>query len=218
MSENFPASLVDGYANYLKKGYVRHKETQEHLAIYGQKPDVMVISCCDSRVTPEGVFSAGPGELFVMRNVANLVPPYEEDEGHHGTSAAIEYAVTALKVKHVVVMGHAKCGGVQAFREHANEAGATGQFIGPWIKMLEPAAISLACMPVDKIDDPQLAMEYAGVRQSLRNLTTFPFVAKALEAGELQLHGAWFDIGSGQLRVMNSETEVFEDAPVERDL
>lgn len=208
----FPESLLSGYGRYFEKGFVRHKETHEHLAVYGQKPEVMVISCCDSRVTPEGIFHAGPGELFVLRNVANLVPPYEETEGQHGTSAALEYAVTALKVQHVVVMGHAKCGGVQAFRENANAPALKGDFIGRWIKLLEPAAIAMACMPVDRIDDPQLAMEYAGVRQSLKNLNTFPFVEEAVTKGELSLHGAWFDIGSGELRVMDPHTEKFETA------
>ncbi|MEP4034668.1 carbonic anhydrase [Roseibium polysiphoniae] len=208
----FPESLLSGYGRYFEKGFVRHKETHEHLAVYGQKPEVMVISCCDSRVTPEGIFHAGPGELFVLRNVANLVPPYEETEGQHGTSAALEYAVTALKVQHVVVMGHAKCGGVQAFRENANAPALKGDFIGRWIKLLEPAAIAMACMPVDRIDDPQLAMEYAGVRQSLKNLNTFSFVEEAVAKGELSLHGAWFDIGSGELRVMDPHTEKFETA------
>ncbi len=211
----FPHALLDGYGRYLQKGFARHKETHEHLAIYGQKPDVMVISCCDSRVTPEGIFNVGPGELFVLRNVANLVPPFETDAGHHGTSAAIEYAVTALNVKHVVVMGHAKCGGVHAFRENANAPTLKGDFIGRWLKLLEPAAISLACMPVDRIDDPQLAMEYAGVRQSLKNLLTFPFVEQAVADGVLDLHGAWFDIGSGELRVMDPETEAFGEAQPE---
>lgn len=208
----FPSDLLSGYDRYLNKGFVRYKETHEHLAIYGQKPEVMVISCCDSRVTPESIFGAGPGELFVVRNVANLVPPFEAPEGRHGTSAAIEYGITGLHVKHIVVMGHAKCGGIHAFRENANTTTLDGGFIGPWIKLLEPAAISMACMPVDRIDDPQLAMEYAGVRQSLKNLMTFNFVQDAVERGELQLHGAWFDIGSGELRVMDPETERFEEA------
>lgn len=205
-----PHTLLAGYGRYLQKGFARHKETHEQLAIYGQKPEVMVISCCDSRVTPEGIFNVGPGELFVLRNVANLVPPYETDAGHHGTSAAIEYAVTALNVKHIVVMGHAQCGGVLAFRENANAEKLQGDFIGRWIKLLEPAAISMACMPIDKTDDPQLAMEYAGVRQSMKNLRTFPFVASALKVQQIELHGAWFDIGSGELRMMDEDTEKFE--------
>lgn len=208
----FPAPLLEGYGRYLNKGFVRYKETHERLAIYGQKPDVLVISCCDSRVTPEGIFHAGPGELFVIRNVANLVPPYEETEGQHGTSAAIEFAVNGLKVGHIVVMGHGQCGGVKAFREHANEPMATGEFIGRWIKLLEPAAIAMACMPIDKADDPQLAMEYAGIRHSLKNLLTFPFIEKAVADGGLLLHGAWFDIGSGELRLMDPESERFEAA------
>ena len=208
----FPAPLLEGYGRYLNKGFVRYKETHERLAVYGQKPDVLVISCCDSRVTPEGIFHAGPGELFVIRNVANLVPPYEETEGQHGTSAAIEFAVNGLKVGHIVVMGHGQCGGVKAFREHANDPMATGEFIGRWIKLLEPAAITMACTPIDKADDPQLAMEYAGIRHSLKNLMTFPFIDKAVADGGLQLHGAWFDIGSGELRLMDPVSERFEAA------
>jgi len=209
---SFPSTLLSGYQGYVEKGFARHRATHEHLAIYGQEPQVMVISCCDSRVTPESVFGVGPGELFVVRNVANLVPPFEATEGQHGTSAAIEYGVTGLHVKHIVVMGHAKCGGICAFRETADRDALDGSFIGRWIKLLEPAAIAMACMPVDRIEDPQLAMEYAGVRQSLKNLLTFPFVSEAVEAGTLQLHGAWFDIGSGELRTMDPVTERFEHA------
>lgn len=215
----FPAELLNGYGRYLSKGFVRYKETHERLAVYGQTPETMVISCCDSRVTPEGIFHAGPGELFVVRNVANLVPPYESTEGQHGTSAAIEFAVKGLNIKHLVVMGHGQCGGVKAFRENANSPMETGEFIGRWIKLLEPAAISMACMPLDKVDDPQLALEYAGIRQSLKNLMTFPFVKTAVQSGSLTLHGSWFDIGSGELRVLDPETERFETAesPVEPD-
>ncbi|MCX2725125.1 carbonic anhydrase [Roseibium salinum] len=209
---NFPKHLLEGYGRYLGKGFVRYKETHERLAVYGQTPEVMVISCCDSRVAPEGIFSVGPGELFVVRNVANLVPPYEDTEGQHGTSAAIEFAVKGLKVKHIVIMGHGQCGGVKAFRENANAPMVTGQFIGRWIKLLEPAAISMACMPIDKADDPQLAMEYAGIRQSLKNLLTFPFIEEAVQGAALQLHGAWFDVGSAELRVMNPESQRFEKA------
>lgn len=208
---SLPKHLLDGYERYLNKGFVRNRETHERLALYGQKPEVMVISCCDSRVTPEGIFNMGPGELFVVRNVANLVPPYEDTEGQHGTSAAIEFGVGSLKVKHIVVMGHGQCGGVKAFREHANAPMETGQFIGRWIKLLEPAAIAMACMPLDQADDPQLAMEYAGIRQSLKNLMTFPFVEKAVQDETLRLHGAWFDIGSGELRVMNEDSQRFEE-------
>ncbi|EEA93066.1 MULTISPECIES: carbonic anhydrase [unclassified Pseudovibrio] len=209
---DFPKELLAGYGLYKERIYSQFEEEYQNLAIYGQEPEVMVISCCDSRVTPEGIFHAQPGELFVVRNVANLVPPFIQGGGTHGTSAALEYAVTGLKVKHLVVLGHCKCGGVQAFRESNGKLSKTGQFVGPWIKMLEPAAITLACTPVDKNEDPQLALEYAGIRQSLKNLMTFPFIEKLVTQGNLHIHGAWFDIGSGSLRVMNKETEIFEDA------
>ncbi|WP_068313027.1 carbonic anhydrase [Polycladidibacter hongkongensis] len=205
----FPESLVQGFSRYRSRMYQDFKEDYENLAIYGQKPKVLVISCCDSRVTPEAIFNCGPGELFVIRNVANLVPPFENDLGTHGTSAAIEYAVQSLKVEHIVVLGHCKCGGVQAFRVNGGKVDEVGQFVGPWIKILEPAAIALACDPVEPNTDPQLGLEYAGVRQSLKNLRTFPFVEEAINNGTLNLHGAWFDIGSGELRVMDPETRIF---------
>ncbi|WP_068086668.1 carbonic anhydrase [Polycladidibacter stylochi] len=205
----FPEELLAGYSQYRKKMYRKYQEDYENLAIYGQEPKTMVISCCDSRVTPEAIFHSGPGELFVVRNVANLVPPFEDDKGTHGTSASIEYAVNGLKVQNIVVLGHCKCGGVTAFRNSGGNLGGTGQFVGPWIKMLEPAAISLACDPVEPNNDPQLGLEYAGVRQSLKNLMTFPFVEKAVTEGALKIHGAWFDIGSGELRVMDPKTRIF---------
>ncbi len=205
----FPSDLLAGYQRYQTGTFEPNRRTHEDLAIYGQSPKVLIISCCDSRVTPEAIFNVGPGELFVIRNVANLVPPYENDGTYHGTSAALEYAVCSLQVEHIVVLGHAKCGGVDAFRTHANKPLDTGEFIGPWIKLLEPAAIAMACMPVDKLDDPQLAMEYAGVRQSLKNLQTFPFVQHLYQQGKLALHGGWFDIRTGELRVMDPETGEF---------
>ncbi|MDD7911734.1 MULTISPECIES: carbonic anhydrase [Pseudovibrio] len=207
--KDFPKELLAGYSRYRENTYPSLREQYSALAIYGQDPKVMVISCCDSRVTPEGIFNAGPGELFVVRNVANLVPPFEDDNGTHGTSAAIEYAVTGLEVEHIVVLGHCKCGGVQAFRARGINPQSPGQFLGPWIKQLEPAAIELACNPVEPNEDPQLGMEYAGIRQSLKNLRTFPFITKRVESKSLQLHGAWFDIGAGELRVMDKQTSKF---------
>lgn len=208
----FPKELLTGYSLYKDRIYRQFEEEYQNLAIYGQEPKIMVISCCDSRVTPEGIFHAQPGELFVVRNVANLVPPFVDDEKTHGTSAALEYAVTGLKIERIVILGHCKCGGVQAFRESNGALSNTGQFVGPWIKLLEPAAISMACLPVDKDEEPQTALEYAGIRQSLKNMMTFPFIKTAVESGQLTLHGAWFDIGGGALRVMDPETGVFSDA------
>ncbi len=210
----FPEALIAGYSRYREKGFIRYREDYERLALYGQKPEVMVVSCCDSRVTPEGIFGAGPGELFVVRNVANLVPPHEPDGYYHSTSAALEFAVQALKVKHIVVMGHGKCGGVTAFLKQDSEPLSPGDFIGKWMTLLEPAARTLACLELSKDDDPQLAMEFAGVRQSLANLRTFPCVKILEDKGRLALHGAWFDIGLGELRVMDPETGEFVPAPL----
>ncbi len=214
MTIAFPEKLIDGYGRYRERGYIRYQEDYERLEIYGQHPEVMVISCCDSRVTPEGIFGAGPGELFVVRNVANLVPPYTPDDDYHSTSAALEFAVQALKVKHIVVMGHKRCGGVAAFLNQDSVPLSPGDFIGKWMTLLEPAAETLACLEIGSEDDRQLAMEYAGVRQSLANLRTFPCVSILEEKGRLKLHGSWFDIGSGELRLMDPDSGAFHLAPV----
>ncbi|WP_349358607.1 carbonic anhydrase [Stappia sp.] len=205
----FPPSLIDGYRTYRERAHTPHRTDYEHLAVYGQEPRVMVISCCDSRVTPEGIFGAGPGELFVVRNVANLVPPYEPDGDYHSTSAALEFAVQALKVRHVVVLGHCQCGGVKAFREQGAAPLSPGDFIGKWMSLLEPAD-RFRCFALERAEDPQLALEYAGIRQSLDNLRTFPCIRVLEDKGRLSLHGAWFDIGSGELRVMDAETGRFD--------
>lgn len=207
----FPEELLAGYGRYREKSKP-NRAALEDLAIYGQEPKVMVIGCCDSRVTPEAIFDVGPGELFVVRNVANLVPPYEENGDYHGTSAALEFAVQALKVEHIVVLGHARCGGIQAFRAEDSVPLSPGDFIGKWITLLQPAADTLACMPLDKELEPQLALEYAGVRQSLKNLRTFPCVRILEERKRIALHAAWFDIGSGELRVMDKDSEKFSMA------
>jgi carbonic anhydrase len=211
LSATFPEPLLEGYLQYRREGHRSQRSEFERLALYGQQPQVMVISCCDSRVTPESIFGAGPGELFVVRNVANLVPPYEPDDHHHSTSAALEFAVQALKVRHIVVMGHCLCGGVKAFLDQDSTPLSPGDFIGKWMALLDPAA-EFRCDPVERADDPQLAMEYAGVRQSVSNLRSFPCVSILESRGRLSLHGAWFDIGSGELRLMDPATGRFAPA------
>ena len=208
----FPSDLLSGYSRYREKSFLPNRRVLEDLAIYGQQPKVLVIGCCDSRVTPEAIFDVGPGELFVVRNVANLVPPYEEHGDYHGTSAALEFAVHGLKVEHIVVLGHARCGGIAAFRAEDAEPLSPGNFIGKWITLLQPAARTLACNPVDHGLEPQMAMEFAGIRQSLKNLRTFPWVESLEAKGGLSLHGAWFDIRTGQLKIMDPGTELFRDA------
>jgi len=200
-----PAPLLRGYRRFRTGSYRQHAERYASLGD-GQHPDSLVIACCDSRADPAQIFDAAPGELFVVRNVANLVPPYEIGGGLHGVSAALEFAITALKVRHVVVMGHGGCGGVAASLSAADDQ-PVGTFIAPWVKLLdEPRDRVLAERP----DDPQTALEHAGVATSLANLETFPFVREALQAGRLNLHGAWFAIASGKLQWLDPATGAFE--------
>jgi carbonic anhydrase len=159
----------------------------------------MVIGCCDSRVSPEVIFDAGPGELFVVRNVANLVPPYSPDSAYHGVSSAIEYAVMVLNVAHIVVLGHARCGGIQAFADNS----PPGDFIGKWISLLAPVAARVR--PREGVPDAGYLtqLEQASVLVSIDNLLTFPFVRTQNERGRLALHGAYFGVASGQLSVFD---------------
>ena len=201
----FPANLEAGYRSFLGERFVRERARYERLA-GGQRPEIMVIGCCDSRVSPEVIFDANPGEIFVARNVANLVPPYETAGKYHGASAAVEFAVQALKVKHIVVLGHEKCGGIEAFMSGA-EPLTSGDFIGNWLSLIKPAAAA-----VEKRGDyaeRRHALELATVELSLTNLMSFPWVQKLVDRGALQLHGAYFGVGDGVLMARDPETGAF---------
>ncbi|NJL08564.1 MAG: carbonic anhydrase [Methylacidiphilales bacterium] len=206
----FPDRLIAGYQSFLDRRYAEEHEQYEALA-QGQSPKMMVIACCDSRVSPTIIFDAMPGELFTVRNVANLVPPYQPG-GHHAASAALEYAVLGLKVEHIVVLGHARCGGVMAYARQRTDlgAGGTGDFIGPWMSILEPAAAAVGIVPAADVPDEAVTrLEYAGIRQSLTNLLTFPWIRERVEAGRLALHGAYFSIATGLLERLDPETGTF---------
>ena len=168
-----------------------------------------MIACCDSRAAPETIFDCGPGELFVVRNVANLVPPYTPDGEHHGTSAALEFAVQSLKVENIVVMGHGRCGGIAAVLDQESEPLSPGDFIGRWMNLVQPAAEVIAANTLLTASERQRAMERVSIRFSLQNLRTFPCVSILEGKGRLTLHGAWFDISTGELWVMNPETGDF---------
>lgn len=210
----FPRELLGGYAHFRKERLGRERERYEQLAEKGQKPKVMIIACCDSRSAPETIFGAAPGEMFVVRNVANIMPPYEQNGDYHGTSAALEFAVQALRVKHIVVMGHGRCGGITAFRNQmtgdANDPLSPGDFIGKWISLLEPVAASLKCTGAETADELQLKLEEQSIRQSIEHLKTFPCVSILLEREQIGLHGAWFDISSGELWTMDAASGKFE--------
>lgn len=206
----FPDRLREGYRAFIDGRFASERSRYETLAQAGQKPEIMVIGCVDSRVSPEVIFDAAPGELLVVRNVANLVPAYEAaGDSQHGTSAALEFGVQALRVKHIVVLGHALCGGIRAFADE-QEPLSPGDFIGRWMSQIAPAAEGLG--PRDKVDgDAYLRrLEFASVELSLRNLMTFPCVRILVERGKLALHGAYFGVSTGRLLVRDSETGRFE--------
>jgi carbonic anhydrase len=174
----------------------------------------MVIGCCDSRVSPEVVFDARPGELFVVRNVANIIPPYSPDGHAHGVSAALEFGVGALRVKHIVVLGHAHCGGVKAFAQETAPL-SPGDFIGKWMQLMAPAARKLGPMGAAEDHAEYLTrLEQANISNSLDNLMTFPMLAKLIEKGKIATHGAYFGVATGDLSVMDKATGEFR--PVER--
>jgi len=204
-----PAYLVTRYHGWKATTYSDNSAWYRRLAEEGQRPRAMVISCCDSRVHVTSIFGADQGEFFIHRNIANLVPTFEPDGLHHGTSAAVEYAVTALKVAHVIVLGHSNCGGVQGCLDmcegRAPELEETASFVGRWMDILRPGYEAVKGSP-----EMLRALEKEAVAVSLRNLMTFPFVREAVEAGKISLHGLWVDIGEGGLQHLDGKTGEFQ--------
>ena len=211
----FPERLTEGYRAFLEGRFADERSRYEMLAEKGQRPEIMVVGCVDSRVSPEVIFDAGPGELLVVRNVANLVPPYEPNStSQHGTSAALEFGVQALRVKHIVVLGHAHCGGIRAFADDRAPL-SPGDFIGRWMSQIAPAAEGLGPKPAGEDETYLRRLEFASVELSLRNLMTFPCVRILVERGKLHLHGAYFGVASGRLLIRDPETGRFD--PVAAD-
>lgn len=197
--------LIAGYRRFRAGVYAEQAQLYKELG-EGQDPGVMLIACADSRAEPSDIFNAAPGQMFVVRNVANLVPPYKPDGGLHGVSAALEFAVRVLKVRHIVVMGHGGCGGVTASLIESKSP-LIGEFVTPWVKLLEAARARV--MESGSLN-PQFALELEGIETSLENLMSFPWVAEAVAGGVLELHGAWFAIKHGELHWRNPKTRRFE--------
>src|SRR5881227_2466970 len=198
----FPSRLIEGYRDFLTGRLPLEQTRYRDLAERGQSPEIMVIGCCDSRVSPEVIFDARPGELFVVRNVANLVPPYETDGKYHGVSAALEFGVGVLKVKHIVILGHAHCGGVRAYAEDA-EPISPGDFIGRWMSLMAPAAEKVGARGSMSRAEYLERMEKASIVNTLDNLLTFPRLNKLIERGAVTIHGAYFGVATGQLSVLD---------------
>jgi carbonic anhydrase len=204
----FPQRLIAGYRDFaahrLPAEQTRYRELSEH----GQSPEIMMIGCCDSRVSPEVIFDAHPGEIFVVRNIANLVPPYAPDGEAHGVSAALEFGVQVLQVKHIVVMGHAQCGGVKALTEE-NAPLSPGDFIGRWMSLIEPDPNNLKMRSGETHEVFITRLERAVVKRSLQNLMTFPFIRARVENGSLLLHGAHFGVAKGDLHILDKASGEF---------
>jgi carbonic anhydrase len=205
---SFPQRLIDGYGAFASGRLQSEQDRYRELAEHGQTPEIMVIGCCDSRVSPEVIFDARPGELFVVRNVANLVPPYETDGKYHGVSAALEFGVGVLKVKHIVILGHAHCGGIRAYAEDIAPI-SPGDFIGRWMSLMAPAAKKVGVRGSMSRTEYLERMEKASIVNTLDNLMTFPRLSKLIERGAVTLHGAYFGVAKGELSVLDRATGEF---------
>jgi carbonic anhydrase len=205
----FPKHLIAGYRDFATNRLPAEQSRYRELSDHGQSPEIMVIGCCDSRVAPETIFDAGPGEMFVVRNVANLVPPYAPDGEAHGVSAALEFAVQVLRVKHIVVMGHAQCGGVKALTEESAPL-SPGDFIGRWMSLIESDPAKLKPNPDENREAFITRLEQSVVKRSLQNLMTFPCIRILVERGSLLLHGAYFGVAKGDLYILDKATGTFQ--------
>lgn len=207
-----PDTLLSGYSTWKSNGYEAAKDNYVDLADNGQKPMAMMISCCDSRVHATSVFGVDPGTFFMHRNIANLVPPYAPESDNQATASALEYAVTALGVSHVIVMGHSLCGGVNACHQkcsgHAPQLEASDSLVGKWIETLRPGFERVQKKSLPEADQIP-ALEREGVLMSLDNLMSFPFISERVEAGSLQLHGLWIDIRDGHLEAYDAQSDAF---------
>lgn len=212
--------LIAGYRRFRANRYREARDLFYRLRD-GQEPATMIVACADSRADPAMIFDAAPGELFTIRNVAALVPPYDESGGLHGVSAAVEFAVTRLKVKQIVVMGHGGCGGIAASLAAAADR-PVGHFIAPWVELAAEARDAVLRNEAIPRADWQEAVEHGAVGQSIKNLMSFPFVRSAFERGELAMNGAWFSIGKGELHWRDEDTGAFsvvatEDPEIDQD-
>lgn len=199
-------ALIDGYRRFREGPYAAQKDRYDGL-VEGQAPPFMIVSCCDSRVDPATVFDTVAGQVFALRNVANLVPPFEGTPGLHGASAAIEFGVLGLEVRHILVLGHARCGGIKAALSGAHLEG--GGFVDAWMTIIGEARSRVL---LERPVDPQGTLEREAIKVSLKNLRSFPYIAEREADGRLKLHGALFGIESGELLVLDEEKGEFSPA------
>jgi carbonic anhydrase len=205
-----PNKLIEGFARFRGNHFAVEDVVYRHLVEHGQTPKFLIVGCCDSRVDPALIFDCAPGDLFVIRNVANLVPPAEDRVGHHGTTAALEYGVRTLGVEHIVVLGHAHCGGIQNLMKTGGVANPDS-FIDDWMSLAESARVSVTKdFATASAEQQQRECEQRAVLVSLQNLQTFTWIAQRVADGTLKLHGWYFEIESGQLLGYDATTRQFE--------
>ncbi|NIV49876.1 MAG: carbonic anhydrase [Gammaproteobacteria bacterium] len=205
------AKLTSGFKAFRAGRFQQQRATYEALVDQGQSPKVAVVACSDSRVDPANVLQAEPGDLFVVRNVANLVPPCEQEGAYHGTSAALEYAVGHLQVAHLIVLGHAHCGGIRSLFEARGDGGEDNQFVAPWMSLVRSARLRVeGTMPDASIEEKARMCEQSAVLVSLENLMTFPLISQRVSDGQLRLHGWYIDIRSCTLHVYDPVEQHFE--------
>ena len=205
-----PNKIINKYKKWKTDTFIKNKATYKKLALEGQSPIAMIISCCDSRVHATSMFGAETGEFFIHRNIANLIPPYNPDGDHHGTSAAIEFAVCALKVPHIIVLGHSNCGGIKNGYHlcKGDQSNEELQFVNKWLDILKPAYDMLVQLSDEKTMISML--EKQSIINSIQNLSEFPFVQKALSSNEISIHGLWNNIGTGELEMLDPKSMLFE--------
>lgn len=201
--------LIGGFKVFRARYFEHRPDLFAELAAKGQKPGALLIACSDSRVDPAILLNAEPGELFVVRNVANLVPPYQPDGHYHGTSAALEFAVRDLGVEHVIVLGHSQCGGIGALQKSVAGEGADREFIAPWVSIVSSALDAIIPTEGHHPGCGLRSLEQAAICVSVGNLRSFPWIAEALAAGRLTLHGWWFDLDKGELWAMDAAAADF---------
>lgn len=201
--------LVAGWHRFRSGRFEQQRELMERIAREGQRPRVLMVACCDSRVDPAIVFDCDPGELFIVRNVANLVPPCEGAGSYHGTSAGVEFAVTVLEVEHIVVLGHSRCGGIASLLAGPPNTPEPLRFVGPWLEIGREARLAALTPPGLSTEERANLCERLAIRLSLRNLETFPIINKRIASGALKLHGWHYDLGQGLLTVLDRDTQRF---------
>lgn len=201
--------FIDGIVNFQQQHFGENPKLASTL-IEGQKPQALLIGCCDSRVDPAVLLNCDLGDLFILRNIANLVPPYLKNDDYHGVSSSLEYAVCHLEVSDIIILGHSECGGIEALMK-ATENGDLGEFIGKWVNIAAPARDKvLEDLPEAPRDKQARACEKEAILISLKNLMTFPWIKERVAKGQLSIHGWYYNIKTGQLRYYNQLTEEFE--------